>query len=314
MSETDRIKVEFTNDLRIRWDWDDLLQDATTAEENINLTVAGLVLSRDAEFTSRKAEKVLDSLGFDRLVSEYYLLSTVTKNEVSEPARTFGHKMLEKDGKEYHVIAAVFKGTTTIPDVITDIESVHDGFYKGGLNCALSLAEYVKGIEGATRDNTILFITGHSLGASTANVVGRLSGSLAKDEAKFVYTFASPNYETEGEAYDGNSYLNFRSYTNEHDVVPKVPLNIPPHCFSKIGTEHLFNYDRLDEDQMRRFLKVYEYFRGISFEEDTELTGLGLKETESVSFKVLKNHLAHTYMSFILSELTDEEIDAYLIR
>ncbi|MBR2529207.1 MAG: hypothetical protein IKE58_12155 [Blautia sp.] len=50
-----------------------------------------------------------------------------------------------------------------------------------------------------TGENTILFITGHSLGAATANVVGRLSRKFAKDEAVFVYSFASPNYETEGE-------------------------------------------------------------------------------------------------------------------
>ncbi len=39
----------------------------------------------------------------------------------------------------------------------------------------------------------------HSLGAATANVVGRLSREFAKDQSNFVYSFASPNYETDGE-------------------------------------------------------------------------------------------------------------------
>ena len=40
----------------------------------------------------------------------------------------------------------------------------------------------------------------------------------------------------------------------------------------------------------------------------------GFKKTESLGYRKLKNHLCHTYMSFILSELTDEEIDNYLVR
>lgn len=314
MKEPDRIRVDFTNELKIEWNWDALLQDAATAGENTGLAVAGLVMSRNAEISSVLLEKTMRSLGFEDLKSDFYVLSTQTKNEVGEPARTFGHKLIEKNGTQYHIICAVFKGTTTVPDMITDIASLDDGFFHGGKNCVRSLKEYIDGIEGITKDNTVMFITGHSLGASTANVVGRLCRGLVKEEAEFVYTFASPNYETEGEAEDGKPYPNFRYYTNKNDVVPKVPLEIGPHFFSKIGKEHLFDYEGLDEMQKARFLRVYEYFRGIPFEEDTDLLGLGLKQTESLSYRKLKNHLAHTYMSFILSEQTEEEIDDYLVR
>ena len=50
----------------------------------------------------------------------------------------------------------------------------------------------------------------------------------------------------------------------------------------------------------------------MTFEEDTDLLGLGFRQTESLGYKALKNHLCNTYMSFILSELSDEEIDNYL--
>jgi hypothetical protein len=50
----------------------------------------------------------------------------------------------------------------------------------------------------------------------------------------------------------------------------------------------------------------------MTFEEDKDLLGLGLKQTESLGYKALKNHLCHTYMSFILSELSDQEINNYL--
>ncbi len=305
--------VIFLREMRIAWNWEDLLQDATAAGENTNLAMAGLVLSNDVEFSGRMGETILRQLGFDEIVSERYPLFTKTRNEISKPARTFGHKKLEKDGKEYHVICAVFKGTTTLPDTITDAISIADGFYEGGRNCADSLKEYINTFDNIRKDNTVLFITGHSLGASTANVVGRLSREFADDERNFVYSFASPNYETEGEWDDGKTYSNFHYYTNIDDVVPRVPPRIPPHYFSKIGKEHIFSYDAMEADQKERFLRAYRYFRGTTFEEDKDLLELRLRETETLSYKALKNHLCHTYMSFLLSELSDREIDQYLV-
>ena len=307
------IDVDFTKTMRIAWNWDDLLQEATAPEANLNLAIAGLVLSNEVELAARKGEAVLRQLGFGEIRSEYYRLSTETRNEISNPARTFGHKLLEKDGKQYHAICAVFKGTTTLPDAITDIKSVIDGFYDGGANCADSLRKYINSFEGASKDNTILFITGHSLGAATANVVGRLSREFAYDESNFVYSFASPNYETDGEWNDGKEYPNFHYYTNIDDVVPTVPPRIPPHFFSKIGKEHLFNRGALEQNQRMRFARAYRYFRDMTFEEDKDLLGLRKKKKENAGYETLKNHLCHTYMSFILSELSDEEISNYLV-
>lgn len=315
-SEARWLQVEFTKPMRIAWDWNDLMQNALTAGKNRNLTIAGLVLSNNVELSARRGEAVLRQLGFDQIRSEYYLLSTKTRNEISNPARTFGHKCIKKNGKEYHVICAVFKGTTTLPDTITDIKSVLDGFYKGGKHCAESLKEYMDSIRGARRDNTILFITGHSLGAATANVVGRLCRQYVRDKALHVYAFASPNYETNGEWNDGKSYPNFHYFTNAEDVVPLVPHRLPPHYFSKIGVEHRFLYGSMEAEQKKKFLRAYGYFRNTTFEEDTDfldLLGLSHRETEGLGYKALKNHLCHTYMAFLLSEMTDREIDQYLL-
>ena len=308
------IQADFIRPVRIAWNWEDLLGNAAAPEANFNLAMAGLVLSNDVELSARRGETVLRQLGFEEIRSEHYRFSTDTRNRISEPARTFGHKLLEKDGRQYHAVCAVFKGTTTLPDTITDIRSVADGFYEGGKSCADSLRKYIGSLEDADKDNTILFITGHSLGASTANVVGRLARGLAAPEASFVYTFASPNYETEGEWNDEKDYPNFHYYTNSDDVVPTVPLRIPPHYFSKIGREHLYSYDALGEDQKQRFLRAYESLRSVPFEEDKDLLGLGLRQTESLGYKALKNHMCHTYMSFLLSELTDQEMDNYLVH
>ena len=129
-----------------------------------------------------------------------------------------------------------------------------------------------------------------------------------------MYSFASPNYETDGEWNDGKSYPNFHYFTNADDVVPLVPHRIPPHYFSKIGKEHRFQYAAMDEGHKERFTRVYRYFRNMTFEEDKDLLGLGFHETETLGYTALKNHMCHTYMSFLLSELSDEEIDQYLTK
>ena len=306
------LNVEFSRSMRIAWNWDDLLGDACAPEANLNLAMAGLVLSYDVEHGARKGEAVLRQLGFDEIRSEYYLLSTETRNEVSNPARTFGHKVLMKNGKPCHVFCAVFRGTSTLRDTITDIKSVIDGFFEGGKNGTDSLRAYINSFKDVTTENTILFITGHSLGAATANVAGRLSREFAKAESTFVYSFASPNYETDGEWNNGKAYPNFHYYSNIDDVVPTVPPRIPPTFFSKIGKEHLFNYEAMDNNQKQRFERAYRYFKGKDFKEDKDFLGLGLGKTESAGYKTQKNHLCHTYMSFILSELADSEIGNYL--
>ena len=47
------IQVEFIKGMRIAWNWDDLLQDATAPEVNLNLAMAGLVLSNNVEFAAK---------------------------------------------------------------------------------------------------------------------------------------------------------------------------------------------------------------------------------------------------------------------
>ena len=96
------------------------------------------------------------------------------------------------------------------------------------------------------------------------------------------------------------------------DVVPRVPHRLSPHYFSKIGVEHRFLYGAMEKEQREKFNRAYRHFRHMTFEEDKDLLGLGLRETESLEYMALKNHMCHTYMSFVLSELSNEKIDQYL--
>lgn len=298
------VEVPFKRPIAMLWDWGALLQSATARVKNERLAIIGLAMSWACEMSSLTIEELFQTLGFEHIWSSHYAISTLVRNAISEPARTFAHKAVQKDGRTYHIVCATFKGTTTLNDAITDVKSVKDGFFEAGKNCADALAAYVQGIEGATDTNTILFITGHSLGAAVANVVGRLTQGIAEDHMRFVYTYASPNYECGDDANSGYGFPNFRTFTNAEDAVPTVPPNFP-----KIGIEYTYDRTTLDDEQRARFEAAYQYFRGVAFEEDDDPVGLGITRiSDSALAEVLRNHLAATYMSFIVSELTNEQM------
>lgn len=298
------VTVPFKKPIKILWDWNHLLGDATARTKDPNLAVMGLVMSWTCEASSILVEGLFRSLAFDHLWSSHYLASTLQRNAVSEPARTFAHKAIEVDGEIVHIVCAVFKGTTTIKDALTDVKSVKDGFLGAGKNCADALRTYVHGIEGATDGNTVLFITGHSLGAATANVVGRLTKDLAEDHMRFVYTYASPNYACEGDEDSGYEFPNFRTFTNVADAVPTVPPNFP-----KLGIEYRYDRASFDDEQRSKFETAYTYFRDVAFDEDSDPIGLGITKISDEDLAVvLRNHLAATYMAFIFSEFSDEQL------
>ncbi len=294
-SDTVRVRAGFApgyDNFSFAWDWSDLLGDAA-AQENVHLAVAGLALSCNAESARAGVEGTLRRMGFDYIKSDYYRSDSDHENDVQQPARTFGSRMIETEEGPRFIICAVVRGTSTVSDAVTDMLSISDGFYQAGANCADDLADYMAVMDGITEDNTILFITGHSLGASTANVLGLLAQErgLVRESANFVYTYASPKYKTGSVETGGDEHMNFRTFSNKDDIVPVVPPN-----YAKTGVERIFDYSELEPEQKSRFDRVYGYFRNVSYEKDRDLN----------------SHMLHTYLSFYLSELPDREIDLHL--
>ena len=300
------ISVPFTSDLSsqaqnkimIKWNWNDFTANASTSGENIDLAIAGLVLSNQAEMAKEDVENVLKTLGFTDMLSDYYASGTEHINDISNPARTFAHHEIEVNGVKKHIICAVFRGTTSAVDAQTDIKSIKDGFKGAGENCVESLKQYQNSLNGVTKENTILFITGHSLGASTASVVSLLAGDVADKSATHTYTIATPNYDTMG--LKTEDYKNMHLYTNLDDPVPKVPVN-----YNKIGDEKFYRYGTLTLDEKVRFDRVYKFLRNKTYDEDG-----GINSTDVLG--MIRDHMGFTYLSFILSEMTDEQIDSYI--
>ena len=211
------------------------------------------------------------------------------------------------------MVAAVYRGSSSIEDAISDIKAEPAGFVQAGINATNELRSYVKS-QGLTKENTILFITGHSYGAATTSLVTIMSTDLAERDSIFGYSFATPNYKRNGLTGDGMKMFSFDS--NE-DIVPQVPVGPG---LDKTGV--CLKYDRLDyklNDPARyeRFLKLYKYFRGKDYDEDSdfmppEYSGNRGAVRVAIDTVIVRNHMPYTYMALILSALDSETAYAYI--
>ena len=125
-----------------------------------------------------------------------------------------------------------------------------------------------------------------------------LADEVAYKSATHTYAFATPNYDTM--ELESKDYQNIHMYTNLDDIVPKIPIN-----FKKVGVEKSCSYDTLSSGERAGFDRVYKYFRGKTYTEDGDINSTDL-------IGRLRNHMGFTYMSFILSEKSDSEIDKYI--
>lgn len=299
------IDLTFKQPMRLRWDVRALFKDATADARDMCLAIAGLALSRACEKSAQLVESVLSTLGFGHMRSSHYNDSTLLRNGVSDPARTFAHRAIEVDGRVMHVVCAVFRGTSSVEDILTDLKSVRDGFFDAGKNCTDALCAYMRGIEGATKDNTILFLTGHSLGAATANIVGLLTHELVDESKRFVYTYASPNYECNGANKLDGGFTNYHTFTNAADVVPTVPRG-----FARVGNEYRYDREAFDEVSRATFEQAYEYFCGVAFDDDNDPFGLGPDaDFDDKIAERYKNHVTATYMSLILAGMKQSDAE-----
>ena len=304
---------DMTPDIRAKWNLADFDPAGPNDVPNQNLKVMALILATNIESTVGKyawslVEYSLGRLGFTNIMHHYFEAA----ERIDHPAMAFGRSVETVNGKT--VVAAVFRGSSSFVDLISDAKAEPGGFLKAGINTTNELRAYCKS-QGLTKENTILFITGHSYGAACASLVGISSTDLAERECIFCYPFATPNYIRNGLTGDRMKMFSFDS--NE-DIVPQVPVGPG---LDKTGVD--IKFDRLDmqlnhPEQYARFLKLYEHFRDCDFESDKDFL------PDAYTFKpyvkrpvdnvIIRNHMPYTYMPLLLSDLPDEEAYSYMVE
>lgn len=311
--EDQRISMSFGADpISVVWNWSDLDYANSNDTPNFNLTVMGLILATNIECTVGEhswslVESSLSKLGFINIVHHHF----DEAEDVSCTAMVFARSKEPVHGK--YVVAAVYRGTNSMVDVISDIKSqVVDGFMEAGMVSASMLSEYIDS-QKLTKENTTLFITGHSYGAANASLVGILSTGLAERDSIFCYPYATPNYHRDGRTGKGMKMFSFESV---EDIVPQVPVGPE---LDKTGVEII--YDRVDmklnhPEEYQRFLRVYKYFRHRDYEEDFDFipgvfTVHREEKIESDS-EIFRHHMTYIYMALIMSEQPDDVIDSYI--
>ncbi len=217
------IKFEGNTTVDLQWGFDLFSKSATEYDHSI--AMAGNILSQAAESGEGECRARLKALGFSNILSYDY----GENFDQDKPAFSFGSQLIYMNDKPTVMAVIVVRGTVDNGDWLTDIGSVFNGFLPSARRIRKSFMSYYQGLSQyygieVNPDNTILFITGHSMGGAVSGLLAQtLEGNTARKDSLFCYTYASALYETF--KYDTSKFGNVQNIINLADIVPRVPPN-----------------------------------------------------------------------------------------
>ena len=207
-------------DVEFLWGWSLFEQDP--AQYDHRIAKASLLLSNVVYDNEEKIRRQFKDLGFSDTDTKLKLYN-FTENTYLAPANAISSQTYTVDGNEKTIISVVVRGTQNGADFRTDV-------IDGGLSEFSVSASFVyKCLEDYCNENniilndenTILFITGHSLGGAVA---GRLEVELKLDHINakmYVYTIAAASFAAPLELIGDHSCVH--NIINTGDFVPKIP-------------------------------------------------------------------------------------------
>ncbi len=215
--------------LDLYWDWD--LFDQPASSYDHDLAIAGLTLSKLIHDKNTFKGELEDIFGFVDV--DYRDWSTP-----DTPAYAMAHRRVTLSGGDREIVLLVLRGTNMgldgPNDFIDDVKSQVDGFRPATRNINNILEKYVKD-HGFSKEETILFITGHSLGGAVAQSLAPFAENyVTSDENCFIYTYAAANCFID--LFKNREFANVHNIINVNDVVPYIPI-----MFGKYGKELYYN-------------------------------------------------------------------------
>lgn len=204
---------------------DDLVAELDAALLRDNSVMDNVLAVNSARLSRSAYDNFADailSLGFEGLTANYFLC----KEGEHHVAYSLGRKELKSGGQTYYAYVLVIRGTTGVPEWLSNFDSGSARWHLGFLGAALKVLTEIrdKNLINTPKEQNILWITGHSRGAAVANLIAEMvmvQKSLNKfpTDAVHAYTFACPNVDKKP-----NTSLNIYNFNFKEDVVPKLPL------------------------------------------------------------------------------------------
>ena len=189
------------------------------------LAVASISLA-SAAYSEAQSRDILKELGFEDIYQgNYKEKATMSYNDFA--AYNIGCKEITINGLNKNLVIVTVRGTTGnyewYSNFNIDNTADHKGFYKAAAEIEEAVVPY---LEKGGIDSNILWITGHSRGASISNILaGRFSldyGDLIDSRHVYGYTFAPASVSLNADT----SLNNIFNFCNPGDVVTQVPLNL----------------------------------------------------------------------------------------
>lgn len=163
----------------------------------------------------------------------------------NQAAYSFANKTVQTSEGAKKLVFVVLRGTPlnanewlsnlNISDSTHKDTQIHEGFTKTITNIHTSLIYYLLKNK-ISPEESVFLITGHSRGASLANLLGATleDEGIITGERLFVYTFAAPNVSQEERTADPK-YDFIWNIVNAEDIIPTVPPNRKNWNWKKFG-------------------------------------------------------------------------------
>lgn len=213
------------------------------------------MLSASAYTEKNIQEGLREKLGFDSYEPEEYH----PKNDYEGDYDQVGYSIETKTtGNGVPIIAIVVRGTPGNGEWLSNLniddtgkgfgQDTHEGFNKAAEKVTEAFAAYVKDNR-IDLDHARVLVTGHSRGASVANLIGarldkgegvdysdgEVTGKLSADRI-YTYTFESPEVTTSSDC-DNSRYDNIYNIVNPEDVITRVPLSEATWGYNRYGKD-----------------------------------------------------------------------------
>ena len=205
-----------------------LLFDARN--ESKDLSKASVALAA-AAYSKSYAENALGAMDFSVVKSKNYTRkATLQDNDFV--AYTIAKKEITYKSENYCYYCIVVRGTPGSAEWFSNFNLGKSGTHEGFNTAAEEIIDDIKVLASDDKDkdgnvydadHSILWVTGHSRGASVANLVaGKMTeeGSSFSSEHIFGYTYACPAVSKSAKT----SYKNIYNYNDPGDAIPEMPM------------------------------------------------------------------------------------------